>query len=113
MWSPDAEDWRPINHSCDPSAWLEGLDVIARRDLAPGDEITLDYATFCTEPLRAFPCACGAEECRGVVRGGDHLEDFVERYGTHLSDHVRRKREARGKAAAVVDMGVRRRRRRP
>jgi D-alanine-D-alanine ligase len=110
MWSPDPDEWRPLNHSCDPSAWLEGLDVVARRDLAPGDEITLDYATFCTEPLREFPCACGAEECRGTVRGGDHLEDFVARYGDHVSDHVRRRREALARSRGSVELASRRRR---
>lgn len=98
IWSPHPEEWRPINHSCDPTAWLRGLDVVARRDLAPGDEITLDYATFCTEPMRDFACACGAPTCRGVVRGTDHLQPTVARYGGHLSDYVRRKRRrsARG-----------------
>ncbi len=92
-WSPDPEAWKPINHSCDPSAWLEGLDVVARRDLEPGDEVTLDYATFCTEPMRSFECACGAARCRGEIRGTDYLEDFVERYGDHLSPYVRARRD--------------------
>ena len=95
IWSPDPEQWRPINHSCDPTAWLRGLDVVARRDLAAGDEITLDYATFCTEPMRDFACACGAPSCRGVVRGTDHLQPAVARYGGHLSGYVRRKRRRR------------------
>lgn len=98
IWSPDPEEWTPINHSCDPTAWLDGLDVTARRDLAAGDEITLDYATFCTEPMLPFACACGAADCRGTIRGSDHLEPFVERYGDHVSDHVRRRREEAGVA---------------
>jgi D-alanine-D-alanine ligase len=95
IWSPDPEEWRPINHSCEPTAWLRGLDVVARRDLAPGEEVTLDYATFCTEPMQEFNCECGAPSCRGVVRASDHLEPAVARYAGHLSDHVRRKRRAR------------------
>lgn len=92
IWHPDPEEWRPLNHSCDPSAWLSGLDVVARRAIAAGEEITLDYATFCAEPMRPFRCDCGTALCRGMVRGSDHLEPFVERYGDHLSDHVRRRR---------------------
>jgi hypothetical protein len=57
--------------------------------------------------MRAFPCACGAGGCRGVVRGSDHLEPFVERYGDHVSDHVRKKREEVGVAAGVGEAGVR------
>lgn len=115
IWSPDPEEWTPIDHACDPSAWLSGLDVVARRDLAPGDEITLDYATFCTEPMRPFECTCGALECRGTIRGSDHLEPFVERYGEHVSSHVRRKREEAGvagrpTAVEAVRQGRRRRR---
>ena len=46
MWSDDPEDWRPINHACDPNTWLDGLDLVARRDIRPGEELTVDYATF-------------------------------------------------------------------
>ena len=94
MWSPEPEEWRPTNHSCEPSAWLDGLDVVARRPLERGEEITLDYATFYDERMPAFECTCGSTACRGTVRGSDHLEDFVERYQGHVSDHVRRKRES-------------------
>ncbi|HUE77905.1 MAG TPA: SET domain-containing protein-lysine N-methyltransferase [Longimicrobiales bacterium] len=99
-WASDPEQWRPVNHSCDPSAWLEGLDVVARRDIADGEEITLDYATFCNEVMPPFECHCGSAECRGVIRGEDFLQDFVARYGDHVSDYVRRRREA-GQAAAA------------
>ena len=74
MWSDDPEDWRPINHSCDPTAWLDGLDVVARRPIAAGEEVTLDYATFYGEAMPNFACTCGAADCRGTVRGADHLE---------------------------------------
>jgi len=91
-WGRDPETWKPIRHSCDPSAWWQGLDVVARRALMPGDEITLDYATFHDELMPAFDCACGTPDCRGTIRGADHLEGFVSRYGDHLSEHVRRRR---------------------
>jgi D-alanine-D-alanine ligase-like ATP-grasp enzyme len=96
-WSEDPEAWRPLNHSCDPSAWLEGLDVVARRPIAAGEEVTLDYATFYDERMPAFPCTCGSSGCRGTVRGSDCLEDFVDAYGDHVSDHIRRRRAARSR----------------
>ena len=104
-WSSDPEEWRPINHSCDPSAWLDGLDVVARRDIAAGEEITLDYATFCNEVMPSFDCRCGSVACRGTIRGEDHLQDFVARYGTHVSDYVRRRREAAGAPSVFVEAG--------
>jgi len=93
-WSPDPEHWKPINHSCDPNAWLEGLDMVARRDIKAGEEITMDYATFYNEAMDDFVCHCGARKCRGIVRGTDYLKPFVEKYGEHVSDYVRAKRLA-------------------
>jgi D-alanine-D-alanine ligase-like ATP-grasp enzyme len=92
MWSEEPGEWRPLNHGCDPNAWLEGLDLVARRPIAPGEEVTMDYATFMVDGMPDFECACGAAECRKVIRGGDHMEDFVARYGEHVSDYVRRRR---------------------
>ncbi|MGI9189513.1 MAG: SET domain-containing protein-lysine N-methyltransferase [Longimicrobiaceae bacterium] len=100
MWGRDPEDWKPIDHACEPSAWLAGLDVVARRDLAPGEEITLDYATFCNERMPGFACRCGAAECRGTIRGDDLLRGFVARYGEHVSDYVRRRRLEAGLAVS-------------
>jgi D-alanine-D-alanine ligase len=91
-WSPDPEHWKPINHSCDPNAWLEGLDLVARREIRAGEEIRIDYATFYNERMDDFACHCGAAQCRRIIRGTDYLEDFVAAYGDHASDYVRAKR---------------------
>lgn len=88
----DPEAWKPVGHSCDPSAWFEGLDVVARRALAEGEEVTLDYATYRNELMSSFECSCGAAGCRGTIRGDDCLQEFVGRYGDHVSDYVRRRR---------------------
>jgi D-alanine-D-alanine ligase len=91
-WSHDPEHWKPINHSCDPSAWLEGLNLVARRKITPGKEITMDYATFCNEFMEEFACTCDAPDCRMRIRGTDYKEPFMERYGDHVSDYVRTRR---------------------
>ncbi len=96
IWGRDPEEWKPINHSCDPTAWLEGLDLVARRELGPGQEITVDYATFCNEIMPSFECGCGVPDCRGTIRGDDHLQEFVTRYKGHVSDYVARKRRELG-----------------
>jgi D-alanine-D-alanine ligase len=101
-WSPDPEEWRPVNHGCDPTAWLEGLDVVARRDIEAGEEITLDYATFYDERMPAFKCGCGAPTCREIIRGDDWRREFVALYGAHVSDHIRRRREALAEEAPRV-----------
>jgi D-alanine-D-alanine ligase len=92
MWSSNPDDWKPINHSCDPNAWLDGLDLTARRDIASGDQITMDYATFCNESLEPFVCTCGSANCRGTIRGTDYRAPHLERYNGHVSDYVRAKR---------------------
>lgn len=92
-WDADPEEWKPLRHSCEPSAWLSGLDVVARAPLEAGDEITLDYATFRNERMPSFDCTCGSPVCRGTIRGDDYLQDFVARYGDHLSDYVKGKRK--------------------
>lgn len=96
VWSEDPDEWRPINHSCEPAAWVEGLDVVARRAVEAGEEITLDYATFSNERMPSFECRCGASNCRRTIRGEDYLTDVVSRYGDHVSDYVRRRRDGRG-----------------
>lgn len=93
-WSKEPDEWRPIGHSCEPNAWFEGLDVVARRRIKKGEEITLDFATFHNEQMPDFECSCGEPECRGTITGRDYLEDFVTRYGDHLSDYVRSNRAA-------------------
>lgn len=57
-----------LNHACDPNAMRRGVTVFAWRDIAPGDEITIDYR------LNAFdgdswPCACRTASCTGTVVG--------------------------------------------
>lgn len=69
LWSSNPRDWAPQNHCCDPNTGYDGLNVVALRDIAEGEELTLDYATFCNETAASFPCQCGASNCRGVVQG--------------------------------------------
>jgi D-alanine-D-alanine ligase len=92
-----------VNHSCEPTTWLSGLDVTARVPLEPGDEITLDYATYYNERMPSFECRCDSSDCRGTITGEDYLKPFVARYEGHVSDYVRRRRAngaGVGKAAA-------------
>jgi hypothetical protein len=63
---------RHVNHSCDPNAYVlyEGdrSFLVARRDLAVDEEITVDYNINITGGT-AWPCHCGATRCRGTVVG--------------------------------------------
>lgn len=94
MWSHSPEEWKPINHSCQPNSWLDGLNLVACRNIESGEQISLDYATFCGPTMEEFACHCGSPLCRGTIRGTDHHQPFLDMYGNHLSDYVRTKRQS-------------------
>jgi D-alanine-D-alanine ligase len=95
IWSDDPEEWRPLNHSCNPNTWLRGLDLVTRRPVANGEELTIDYATFTGPELEPFDCTCGSSACRGRIGPADHLDPaLAARYGDHVSDYVVRARLA-------------------
>ena len=63
---------RHVNHSCDPNAYEfyegEAIFIVARRDIAAGEEITFDY-NINTSGGNSWPCHCGATRCRGETVG--------------------------------------------
>ena len=65
-----------INSSCDPSAAIRKRnEMFALRDIAPGDEITFDYAmTVLPSPFNRswrMPCRCRSAICRGMIGNMD------------------------------------------
>ncbi len=89
-----ADQTRWINHSCEPNTIVESswdpatrlLEAwwVAVRDIAPGDELTYDYA-FVGEA--AEPCGCGAPTCRGLIVDLDPTE--VAQVPVALRGHLR------------------------
>jgi SET domain-containing protein len=68
-----------VNHSCEPSCGLRGnMVVVAMRDLAPGDEITFDYAMCDGTDYDEFECVCEAPACRGLVTGNDWRDPVLQ-----------------------------------
>ena len=78
-----------INHSCDPNLWItDGVNLIARREIIRGEEVTMDYATHFADASWTMnnPCHCGSKLCRRVITGKDWmLQDLQERYRGHFS----------------------------
>ena len=64
-----------LNHSCDANTWLtDEVTLTARRDIEPGEEITLDQGTWNVEDdyiEDLEPCACGAVTCRRMLTEED------------------------------------------
>jgi len=76
---------RHVNHCCDPNTYeiYEGsaVHIVARRDIAPEEEITFDYDVN-TSGGNSWPCGCGAARCRGESVG-----DFFELPEAHQREY--------------------------
>ncbi|GGK79255.1 SET domain-containing protein [Mangrovihabitans endophyticus] len=75
------------NHSCDPNLWhIDAVTVVARRNIAVGTELTIDYATHTGIETWTMTCHCGSSICRGTVTGRDwRLPQLRHAYGSHWS----------------------------
>jgi D-ala D-ala ligase C-terminus/SET domain len=98
MWHRQPDKWRPINHSCEPNAWFEStnsLNVVSRCPIKAGEEITMEYATFCGyfPEMKQFSCTCGSKNCRGVITGMDIIKypDLRIIYADRMTDYVAQK----------------------
>ena len=71
-------DAKWINHSCDPNCKsTEGrhgkrVYIVAKRDIAKGEELNYDYGLFIDDKLtkklrEQYACRCGASSCRGTM----------------------------------------------
>ena len=71
-----------VNHSCGPSVGMGGnVLLVSMREIAAGEELTIDYALFLGDPGFAMDCRYGTAACRGVVPGdGLEARDVRERY---------------------------------
>jgi uncharacterized protein len=87
---PDAGGPGGANHSCDSNLWmLDARTVGARREIAAGEDLTLDYALATVSPEWRLDCCCGSSLCRGVVTGNDwRLTTIQERYAGHFSPFI-------------------------
>lgn len=91
---PDSPD-DFMNHSCDPNVWMrDEVTLVARRDIAIGEELTADYAMWEADPnwVLQNPCNCGTSFCRKTITGQDwKLQDLQRRYGNHFSPFINRR----------------------
>jgi hypothetical protein len=71
-----------MNHSCEPNVGMGGnVLLVSMRDIAAGEDLTIDYALFLGDPVFAMDCRCGTAARRSVVTGTDWMNtDLQERY---------------------------------
>lgn len=79
-----------VNHSCDPNLWMaDETTVVTRKDVTDGEELTIDYALFTTDPAWKMDCTCGSPACRRLIRGGDwKLPEVQANYRGHFSPFI-------------------------
>jgi hypothetical protein len=84
-----------LNHSCDANAWLvDEVTLAARRDIATGEEITLDQGTWNFDEEEYVwdqdHCSCGAHRCRRTLTHDDwKRQDVQEQYRGHFHPYLR------------------------
>jgi hypothetical protein len=91
--APGSEPSEHFNHSCDPNAEMSGQVVLlARRDIAGGEEVCFDYAMVDVTHYDEFDCDCGSPGCRGRITGDDwRRPELWARYGSGFSPFLMRR----------------------
>jgi SET domain-containing protein len=83
----------PLNHSCEPNlGWADDHTLVAIRDIAAGDELTIDYATVVDDREFAMMCHCETYRCRQMIEGTDwQIPQLQKRYAGYWSPAIARK----------------------
>ena len=78
-----------LNHSCEPNVGIRGeITFVALRDIAPGEELTYDWAMEEHGRTRTR-CACRAPSCRKILTGRDWTIPVLQRrYRGHFSAYL-------------------------
>ncbi|CAF0893845.1 unnamed protein product [Adineta steineri] len=88
LWHEDSAQWQPINHSCDPNVWVDGLQYVARRPIHDDEQLTVDYSTY-TVSSHDFECWCKSPLCRRRIQPNEYKEKwFQDRYGSHTTSYT-------------------------
>jgi len=97
-----------LNHSCDANAWLaDEVTLVARRNIAAGDEITMDQGTWNFDvaeyTVDAEDCTCGSPDCRIRLTENDwRLPAVRERYRGHFHPIVQAMIDAEREPAVSI-----------
>jgi hypothetical protein len=81
-----------INHSCSPNVFFDtaSMQVIALKEVQPGDELLFFYPSTEWDMAQPFDCFCGTSQCLHRIQGAAHLSDEeVMRY--RLTSYIQQK----------------------
>lgn len=78
--------WPYINHSCEPNVGFRGSrEVVAMRDIAPDEEVVIDYAITEEDPYWRMQCCCRAKKCRKEIASAPNLPPrLIKKYQKYL-----------------------------
>src|SRR5262249_7339193 len=89
--SPEQREGSMIfsNHSCEPNIGVTGQIVfVAIRDIAPGEELTHDWATT-DDDTYEMECHCNSPKCRKTITGQDwRKKELQDRYRGYMSSYL-------------------------
>lgn len=93
-WRDSAGIARLINHSCEPNAGIKNLfDVVAMREISPGEEITWDYG-MSEDSKWEMECLCNTSSCRKTIGNYQKIpEEIKEKYTGYISEWLIKKYE--------------------
>ena len=79
-----------VNHCCHPGVWMtDEVTLVTRRALAPGEEITIDYAMYLDADWDPCRCRCDSRLCRTWITSEDwRSPELFKRYGYHFSPFI-------------------------
>ncbi len=89
-----------MNHSCDPNIWMKDAVILtSRRDIKPGEELTIDYALWIDDILVGgkkysikWICECNSPLCRKKITGKDWmLPELQRRYKGRFSPLINKR----------------------
>ena len=82
-----------INHSCDPNAgFVSEMRLVAIKDILPGDDVVMDYATCSSMNGYRLVCKCSSHKCRKVITGDDwRLPELRERLAGYFQPYLQQK----------------------
>jgi hypothetical protein len=88
---PPATPIHFVNHSCDPNLWhVDAYKIAARRPIAAGEELTVDYGTNSGAEGFLMECRCGSPRCRGTITSDDwRIRELQLEYQDHWTPALR------------------------
>lgn len=90
-WIDPIPPYKHLNHSCDPNvAILGNKTLVAIKNIAKNEEITIDYSIIEADPRWHMRCTCGEKNCRRIVGSIQKLPQRVyNKYMPFISKRFR------------------------